>query len=202
MRNSKGFTLIELLVVIAIIGILASIVMVSLSGAKSKSRDARRQADIKSIQLALSLYYSDNGMYPRNIYAGAGTVPASGLAPTYLPSVPSDPDASSACTASASDASNCYKYVAYSTGSTNCTGANSTNAPVTYHLGAALEDTRNSALLNDVDADNGGTYVYTGYSACTTGVTGASVFNGNASECLNGGSAMSSPDDGCYDVAP
>ena len=60
MRVSRGFTLVELLVVIAIIGILASIVMVGLGGAKQKSRDSKRVADIKNIQLALSLYYNDN----------------------------------------------------------------------------------------------------------------------------------------------
>ena len=89
--GTKGFTLIELLVVIAIIGILTSIVTVALGSAKQKSRDGRRTADVKLIQLALGLYYSDNSTYPVNIYAAAGAAPAGGLAPHYLPTVPITP---------------------------------------------------------------------------------------------------------------
>ena len=64
MKSSKGFTLIELLVVIAIIGILASVVLVSLTGARLKSRDGKRIAELKEMQKALELYYSAHGYYP------------------------------------------------------------------------------------------------------------------------------------------
>ena len=63
-RKNGGFTLIELLVVIAIIGVLASVVLVSLNSARSKSRDARRLADTRQLMTALELFYNDNGGYP------------------------------------------------------------------------------------------------------------------------------------------
>jgi len=82
-NNKKGFTLIELLVVVAIIGLLASVVVVSLGGARVGARDARRAADVAQLRTALELYASSNaGSYPATL---------AGLAPTYIPAVPSDP---------------------------------------------------------------------------------------------------------------
>lgn len=59
--RAQGFTLIELLVVIAIIGLLSSVVLVSLNSARMKARDARRIVDLKQIRLALEMYYDQFG---------------------------------------------------------------------------------------------------------------------------------------------
>jgi len=63
-KAKKGFTLIELLVVIAIIGVLSTLAVVALNSARQKSRDAKRVADVKQMQTALELYYSDTNSYP------------------------------------------------------------------------------------------------------------------------------------------
>lgn len=82
--KKKGFTLIELLIVIAIIGVLASIVLVSMGGARAKARDAVRQSDARQIGSAMELYYGDGDAY----YTSA-TVPTA--ISTYMTTFPKDP---------------------------------------------------------------------------------------------------------------
>ncbi|CAN5717725.1 hypothetical protein BH11PAT2_BH11PAT2_08170 [soil metagenome] len=86
--KERGFTLIELLVVIAIIGILSAVVLAALNSSRIKANDARRRADIHSVQTALELYYDANGHYP--IPAGSW---ASFDSPTYSPTSISNPAA-------------------------------------------------------------------------------------------------------------
>ncbi len=57
-KYTKGFTLIELLVVIAIIGILSSVVLVSLNTARNKGKDARVIASVNQMRTALESNYN------------------------------------------------------------------------------------------------------------------------------------------------
>lgn len=99
-KQKAGFTLIELLVVIAIIGILASVVVASLNTARAKARDAKRVAEMRQIELALEVYYTNFGNYPNGCASsqgvtwniGYGSVPWTNILPTaYISKMPDDP---------------------------------------------------------------------------------------------------------------
>ena len=86
----KGITLIELLIVISILGIM------SVSGAGlykaslERSKDARRKADIGTIQKALELYYNDYGQYPAST---ASSDLCADVNHCFLKNTPTDPGA-------------------------------------------------------------------------------------------------------------
>ena len=119
--GSVGFTLIELLVVISIIGILVSLSIFGLQGARESSRDARRKADLELIRSGLELYKSDCNLYPTGNAIASPLVGDDSTASclstnTYIASVPTDPN----------DPNRIYVY-------------NSNNGTI-YELCASLED--------------------------------------------------------------
>lgn len=89
----KGFTLIELLVVISIIGLLASVVLSSVSLARAKGRDAARVQEVDQIKNALELYYSTEKHYPISTNGRetiTGLVETGGPINGYIKSIPSN----------------------------------------------------------------------------------------------------------------
>ena len=60
----RGFTLVELLITVSIIAILSVIGLVIYTKFIQNARDAKRQADLKSIQSALEQYFADQFKYP------------------------------------------------------------------------------------------------------------------------------------------
>ena len=151
--KTKGFTLIEILVVISIVGLLSSVFLVGLSGFRSRGRDARRLADLKSVQQGLEIYYTRCNFYPGTTNCAAGTNPTSwadtgesvtnvltGTSNLGITKVPNDPLAG-----------NDYLY-GVTTGGQG------------YVIGAKLENPGDTALNTDVDGTVNGV-------DCTGGTT-------------------------------
>ena len=175
----KGFTLIELLVVIAIIGILASIVLTALNGARGKSRDATRIAEVKQIRYALELYFGKFNQYPQCLSAG-GSCTTSLDTSGFLSKIPTDPLTGIA-----------YTYAGTGSAS-NCTG---------YHLGIALEDYTQLPLQADADALST-TGICTGSAANFDGTSHAVagvVCNATPATSQQAGSLTASGET-CYDA--
>ena len=63
-RLQFGFTLIELLVVVAILGILMSLVMVTLHSAQEKARDSQRKTFIGQMRSGLLVYEAEKSSFP------------------------------------------------------------------------------------------------------------------------------------------
>ncbi|MBI5614326.1 prepilin-type N-terminal cleavage/methylation domain-containing protein [Candidatus Gottesmanbacteria bacterium] len=115
--SRSGFTLIEVLVAATIIAVLVAIGMVSYSSVNKRSRDAKRRGDIEQMRSALELFRSEYGYYPSvgsNAWTNASGLntgdAATGLVPSFMPSVPSDPKSTQQYSFKATNASSGIYY--------------------------------------------------------------------------------------------
>lgn len=137
-KPSSGFTLIELLVVIAIIGVLSTVVVVSVRSALSKARDAKRISDIHQLQVALQMYYNLHGYYPYYNSDGSGNLNL--LVTDGLMSViPKDPANGVP-----------YHYTGLSLGGGYFGNGGQSSKCNAYHLATSLEN-NNGVLSSDAD---------------------------------------------------
>lgn len=142
-----GFSLIEVIVVTAILGILSILGISNFTATIERSRDARRKADLSTIQKGLESYYGDNSVYPATITTAdlcASTTTC------YLKTVPTDP----------SGGSNVYYYVRGNTGGTS----------QSYQLYSTLERTDDTGT-----GVNQGGYAGTCGGTCKYGVSSSNV---------------------------
>ncbi|MFA6897134.1 MAG: type II secretion system protein [Patescibacteria group bacterium] len=106
--RQKGFTLIELLVVISIIGVLSTIAMTSLNGARVKAKMSKSMTQLQSVNNAILGYYALYGSYPvSNGWQGYCSAWGAGLGVNWIPelttgglangSLPIDPRNNGSC---------------------------------------------------------------------------------------------------------
>lgn len=166
--TKKGFTLIELLIVIGVIGLLASMVLVGLSGFRKSGRDARRIGDMNQMRTVMERYFAQCGFYPikadrvnatdacPNITAAVVSQPAkwmtefgaeletAGLIASARADMPQDMLAKGGSLAErGEDHAYTYQYRAELVGVPS--------KALKYILRAKLEDDANAVLQNDID---------------------------------------------------
>lgn len=93
-KVKKAFTLIELLIVVAIIGILATVVILNVAGARAKAAQARAKDDTNTVFKAVQTCIADGGTKNASGYTAGGSIctgsPESQTAATYPTTPPSN----------------------------------------------------------------------------------------------------------------
>ena len=172
--RSRGFSLIEIMISVGIMGMLASVVMGSFNVARVKARDAKRVAEMRSLETALQLYFEVNKEYPDSIAGLANSlVNPPGNQKSYI-SEPKEGDNSAEA-----------MYIPYKVRS-NLTGGNFCDEGDScqyYHLGMNLEQDASGNTILNLDADR----------------VGSDIDGGDAWGCTFG---AKEPKRYCYDLVP
>jgi len=128
-----------LLVVIAIIGILASIVLVSMGGARSKARDVKRLADMRQIVSAQEMVMGDDDQYAVITVSGTSVtntnIAATSTGVVFLTPFPKDPGAGTPAYQGISNSGDRQKFCVWATLENKAGGCASTTYYVASYKG-------------------------------------------------------------------
>lgn len=78
-ENESGFTLIELLIVIVILGVLAGVVVFSVSGITGRGAKAACESNVKTVQVAQEAFYAKSTAVPPVYAASVAALITAGL---------------------------------------------------------------------------------------------------------------------------
>lgn len=103
MTYRRAFTVLEILIVLAVFGLLATLAVISLNGARASMRDAQRLSDVSVLRAAMSQYWLDKATFPESggvdlgqgdaqVFGSAGFAASADASQTlYLQRVPTGP---------------------------------------------------------------------------------------------------------------
>jgi prepilin-type N-terminal cleavage/methylation domain-containing protein len=128
-NRSAGFTVAELLIALIIVGILAGLVLFSVQGTQTTSRDSERTTDLETIHGKLEEYFEDKGGYPDSISVSLlnGIDPAAMIDPrgnSITNESPASDQVAAMALAAPTDSGSNYQYIPYPAGcnAITCTG--------------------------------------------------------------------------------